>query len=567
MTETLKVRLANIFNDSLDGKKWNRRINYAILFFIVLSTFSIFLSTYESIRQQYGFWLNLIDYITLTIFTIEVSLRIWCIDLTDEKYRGLTGRIRYCFSFYGLMDILSTYTFFLAFIFPISATTVQILRVLRLCRIFRYLKSIQILSRAFKAKQDEMRVSLEFLVIITLILSFILYFVEHQAQPEVYNNGWTSVVWAFLQYIGDPGGFADTPPITTTGRFIASAIGILTLAIFAVPAGLVASAFSEIMQEDKEATEIAEFKSRILQSFRFNYDRHYTKLYYVPRYQPLSTILTRKYISETEIIKTVGKSDCFHLFNLANAISPAENPNDKIVVVNYKKNRPYGCCIDRKSKITIVSTSGFMEPVTSWFAYHIAKIGGFNFISKEVETNPDNPISYYLVNDEDECPNFSLFLEDLNQLSDRKGSWVFPILGSVATSERPTQIHFCYSPEKGDDSYDNANITIKNIEQFEKMYQAFSLEAEAQYQLKTDKNRYFNITSKNIARFIKTENSCTLRINTKLFVFDSKSIAYAKFIADIFNQYLEAEVPKDIPADMKLRNKNAFGLMGYNDEI
>lgn len=563
--KTLKLRLAHIFNDSLEGKEWHNRINYIILFFIALSTFSIFLSTYESIRQRYSLWLNIIDYITLAIFTIEVSLRIWCIDLIDKKYQGLIGRIKYCFSFYGLMDILSTYTFFLTFIFPISATTVQILRVFRLCRIFRYLKSIQILSRAFKAKQDEMRVSLGFLVIITLILSFILYFVEHQAQPEVYNNGWTSVVWAFLQYIGDPGGFADTPPITTIGRLIASIIGILTLAIFAVPAGLIASAFSEIMQEDKEEAEITEFKSRILKSFRFNYDRQYTKLYYSPRYQPLSTILTRKYISETEIIKTVGKSDCFHLFNLANAISPSENPSDKIVVVNYRKNRPYGCCIDRGSKITIVSTSGFMEPVTSWFAYHIAKIGGFNFIAKEVETSPDNPISYYLVNNEDECPNFSLFLEDLNQLANRKESWVFPILGSVATSERPTQFHFCYSPEKGDDSYDNDNITIKNIEQFEKMYQAFSSAAEAQYQLKTDKNRYFNIASKNIARFVKTENSCTLRIYTKLFVFDTKSIVYAKFIADIFNQYLEAEVPKEIPADMKLKNKNAFGMIGYDE--
>lgn len=563
----LKARLASIFKDSLDGDKLSKSINYTILGLIALSMVSIFLSTYENINQQYGFWLNLIDYITLAFFSVEVSLRIWCADLIDKKYQGFIGRIKYCLSFYGLMDILSTYTFFLTFIFPISPVTVQLLRVLRLCRIFRYLKSIQILARAFSAKKDEMKVSLEFLVIVTLILSFILYFVEHQAQPEVYNNGLTSVVWAFLQYIGDPGGLSDTPPITTIGRIIASIIGVLTIAIFAVPAGLIASAFSEIMQEDKATEEFANFKSRILHSFRFNYDRHNTQLYYVPRYQPLSTILTRKYISETEIIKTVGDSDCFHLYNLANAISPSENPTDKIVVVNYKKNRPYGCCIDRGSKITIMSTSGFAEPVTSWFAYHIAKIGGFNFIAKEVETDPDNPISYYLVNNEKECPNFALFLEDINKLANREGSWVFPILGAVASSDRPSQFHFCYSPEKYDTSYGNAKSTIKNSEQFEAMYQAFASAVEEHYQLKCDKNQYFNITSKNIARFIQADNSCTLRINTKLFVFDTKSIAYAKLIADMFNQYLEPDVVKAIPTEMLSRCKEAFGMEGYEDTL
>ena len=561
----IKTNLSAIFNDRLDGDKWQKRVNFTILGLIFLSAFSIFLSTYENINQRYGFWLNLIDYTTLIFFTFEISLRIWCSDLIDEKYKGVIGRIKYCFSFYGLTDILSTYIFFLAFIFPISPTTLQLLRVLRLCRIFRYLKSIQILVRAFNSKKDEMQVSLEFLVIVTLILSFILYFVEHQAQPAVYDNGWTSVVWAFLQYIGDPGGLSDSPPITTAGRLIATIIGILGIAIFAVPAGLVASAFSEIMQEDKEAKSFTNFKTRILQSFRFKYDSQNTQLYYVPRYKPLTTILTRKYISETEIIKTVGESDCFHLYNLADAVSPSENPVDKIVVVNYLKNRPYGCCIDRGSKITIVSTSGVAEPVTSWFAYHIAKIGGFNFISKEIETNQDNPISYYLVNDENECPNFALFLKDLNKLSNRKNSWLFPILGAVADSERPSQFHFCYSPDKGNNGYENSRVTIKNTEDFEQMYQDFSSEIAKCYQLKCDKNQYFIINSKNIAHFVNVENSCTLRINTKLFVFDKKVVAYAKLIADIFNRYFEPDIQKEIPIEMRIKDKNAFGMNSYKD--
>ena len=82
-----------------------------------------------------------------------------------------------------------------------------------------------------------------------------------------------------------------------------------------------------------------------------------------------------------------------------------DSPTDKLVVVDCAYNRPYGCCIDRGSKVTIVSTSGFEEPITSWVAYHIAKIGSFNYVARDIETNPNEPVSYYNITDEEACPN------------------------------------------------------------------------------------------------------------------------------------------------------------------
>ena len=242
-----KLQLARVFDDDLRTEQWQNYVDYAIMSLIGLSTLGIFLSTYDNIVAKYGLWLNIIDYFTLVVFTVEVTLRIWCADLIDEKYKGVWGRVRYCLSFYGLMDVLSTYTFYLALVFPIPYMTFRVLRVTRLFRVFRYIKAFNVLARAVRSKKDEMLVSLQFLCIITLMLSFILYFVEHEAQPEVYDNGWTSVIWAFAQYIGDPGGFAETPPVTFWGRIIACIIGVLGIAVFAVPAGLIGSAFTEVI--------------------------------------------------------------------------------------------------------------------------------------------------------------------------------------------------------------------------------------------------------------------------------------------------------------------------------
>ena len=366
--QTFKQELNRVFDDNLRTKQWHNFVDYAIIGFIVLSTVEVFLSTYDGIVERCGTWLHAIDYLTTAFFTIEVTLRIWCADLLDPKYKGFWGRVRYCCSFYGLIDILSTYPFYLHFFMPIPYVALKALRIARLLRIFRYMKAFSILSRAIKAKKDEMVVSLQFLTIVTLILSFVLFFVEHAAQPEVYDNGWTSVVWAFAQYIGDPGGFADTPPITFTGRIIACIIGILGIAIFAVPAGLIGSAFTEIMEKDEKQEKIEGWINSIVHSFKFLKDQQHTDLFYVPRYLPLDRIITRKFITQEQIIEAVKASDCLHIFNLQDVVNENDNPQSNVVLINFKKNRPYGCCIDRGSRITIVSTSGSTEPTTSWFA-------------------------------------------------------------------------------------------------------------------------------------------------------------------------------------------------------
>ncbi|MBO5972603.1 MAG: ion transporter, partial [Alistipes sp.] len=219
-----KRHLSEVFDDDLKTVKWHNVIDYAIIGLIIISTLEVFASTYSVVVERYGHILHIVDYATTFLFTIEVTLRIWCADMIDEKYKGFWGRVRYCLSFYGLIDILSTYPFYINFFYSIPYTALKALRIARLLRVFRYIKAFSILSRALKSKKEELVVSVQFLCIITLILSFILFFVEHEAQPDVYDNGWTSVVWAFAQYIGDPGNFADTPPITLVGRLIACVI-------------------------------------------------------------------------------------------------------------------------------------------------------------------------------------------------------------------------------------------------------------------------------------------------------------------------------------------------------
>lgn len=562
LLKNLKIELSYIFDDNLQTKhKWHNHIDYIIISLIIISTIEVFLSTYPRISERYGLWLHIVDYTTIGLFSIEIMLRIWCADLLDEKYRGFKGRIRYCLSFYGLLDLLSVLPFYLSIFVQFPYSILKVLRIARLLRIFRYMKAFGILKRAISSKRNEIVVSIQFVVIVTLILSFLLFFVEHEVQPLVYDSCWKSIIWSFAQFIGDPGDYANNnPPITGIGYLIVCTIGVLGIAIFAVPAGLIGSGFTEVMQEDKIAKKIKDNTESILHTFIFEKDHKYTKLYSVPRYKSLSSIITRKFISDSDIIEAVKWSESLHLYNLANAVNVVDHPHDRIVVINYKKNRPYGYFVNRGSKITIVNVSGPQEPINGWLAYHIAKIGGFNYVSKETESSNNYPLSYYDIEEKNIDTNLRLFLDDINSLTS-PGSWAITIMGAKSPRNHPTQIHFCNNAESN-----SPDSRISDNELYEKLYGDLSRNMSGEFGYHCDKHIINSGNRNNIAYHINTENVFLLSAECYIWMFDDRYMAVIKAIADSINRVLEPEKEKQIPREMVTRiDGNDYGVHNYID--
>ncbi len=544
-----KHELGRVFDDDLRTKQWQNIVDYCIIGLILLSTLEVFLSTYDSIVARYGTWLRAVDYFTTIVFTIEVTLRIWAADEISPKYKGFLGRVRYCFSFYGLIDIISTYPFYLHFFFPVPYMALKAVRIARLLRIFRYVKAFSILSRALRSKKDEMVVSLEFLTIITLILSFVLFFVEHEAQPEVYSNGWTSVLWSFAQYIGDPGNFADTPPITLCGRIIACVIGILGIAIFAVPAGLVASAFTEVMEKDEKERKVAQWAERVHLAFERKQDRP-TGYQIVPRYVSVVEIQARLGLKADEILDAVAASDDLRLINLASTRPAEEHPEDLLAVEHFALNTAYGQCIDRDSRLTIFSPSNIVDPIIGWWAYYLAEIGGFNFVSRELgETRPYQ--SFYTYNPNALAPEQAQCMADINRLANTADPWVLTIMAASGNQEPayPTQMHFTYGASKGDETYNDPNITIHDVPTFDAVYQEFAALMEAQYDLHCDCQRYHNNSGAGLfSRHLEhTPNAFCLRAAWSVIGWDMRAIEIARELAVLLNKHIEHRPNPDVP--------------------
>lgn len=224
-----------------------RFFDIAILIVIILSVVLVMMESVSSLLYQYAWEFYVAEWIITAIFTVEYILRIIAIN----KPR------RYIFSFYGLVDLLSTLPSYIAFIFG-GANLLFAIRALRLLRIFRILKITRYIGEsrklmlALKNSKAKILVFLFAVLIICIIAGTLMYLVEGTGSG--FNNIPLSIYWCIVTLTTV--GFGDIAPVTPLGRFIASIIMITGYGIIAVPTGIVSAEFTKATEQSLDNTQV-----------------------------------------------------------------------------------------------------------------------------------------------------------------------------------------------------------------------------------------------------------------------------------------------------------------------
>jgi voltage-gated potassium channel len=190
----------------------------------------------------------------------------------------------------------------------------------------------------------------------------------------------------------------------------------------------------------------------------------------------------------------------------------------------------------------------------------VALIGGFNYISREVgQVRPYR--SYYIFEDRNsQDENLPLYMEDLERLTSREGSWSVTLLVASGANEPsyPTIFHFSAGGPKGDESFEGNNLIVKDMKAYRAFYEELSAELEAKFALSSDHQRYHNVTSPNL--FVRkfdegkgSRNNIILRVAWSACLWDARRIAIAKTIADALNRNFENDVAKAVNSDLKIK--------------
>lgn len=401
-----------------------------------------------------------------------------------------------------------------------------------------------LVSKAFMAMRHEMWLSLQILFCITAILSLAFFYFEHNAQPETFPRFWQTFVWTITRYVDNGDAIIEMTPVTIEGKIIAFLLGLVAIAIVAIPAGLIGSGFMDAIAEEKREKEILNYRQRLLKSFLRKQCR-YTKYRTVPPYVSVVDIQAKQGIDTKDILDAVAADNAFRLRNLATTQPLGEHAHDRLVVEHFLLNTPYGYKIDRGSNVTIVSTSSVQEAGIGNFAYYLALFGGFNYVSKEIEVNPDEPFSYYNIADEQGDVHVAEFLNDIKEMQRSEHNWVVFLLSASGAEEPeyPSQIHWIHGAKRGDSGYANPAITVKQTDVYDAMVKEATEMLKQQFQLESDQQKYHAGSSKMyIGRHVGVEgkevNACTLRMAFSVTVWDDRRMNIAKEIAAVMVRQL-----------------------------
>jgi len=235
-------------------------VDVFLLALILLNVLAVILETVNSVQLRFSkvFWF--FEVFLVAVFSVEYAARIWSCT-ADPRYRQpIAGRLRYVSSFFGVVDFFAILPFYVTLALPASALDLRILRVLRLLRFARVLKlgrysdSIGRMKRVFIARRGDLGVALAVVVVMLILASSAIYYVEADSQPDVFTSIPAAMWWGIsaLTTVG----YGDMAPVTPLGKLLGGIIQILGVAIFALPAGIIAAGYEEEIRRGRAKSGI-----------------------------------------------------------------------------------------------------------------------------------------------------------------------------------------------------------------------------------------------------------------------------------------------------------------------
>ncbi len=207
-------------------------------------TFSI--GTLPNIPIKAAAFLDASDYVVFGLFTIEYALRI----ATAPSKR------KYLFGFYGVLDLLALAPFYLTVVLGLAVglelEAVRIFRLfgaIQLLRLVRYTGAARRFRLALALAKEELVLVLTVVAVLLFVSSVGIYYFEHEKQPEKFGSVLHSMWWAIVTLTTV--GYGDVYPITAAGRIFTGIVMVCGLAVVAVPAGIMASALSEVRAQER----------------------------------------------------------------------------------------------------------------------------------------------------------------------------------------------------------------------------------------------------------------------------------------------------------------------------
>ena len=399
-------------------------------------------------------------------------------------------------------------------------------------------------SKAYQATKKQIGISLVILLFVTVVLSVCMWLAESRANSDF--TFFDALTWSIVKYVEDPAEITDAP-VTLIGKIIGTLVGIIGVAIFAVPAGLIGSGMLDAMEEEKRDEELASSRRRMKKAFRRSGNKGlreyltslsdgggaaFKTLNFVPQRVPIAKMQVRQGMDMKDIIDTCNKFEEFRLKNLADAKSDEDEAEDRFVVEHFPLNRKYGCCIPRDSKVTIVCTSSFDE-VDSFYNLSSEPLYDKKSLSTYDEKKDKEAVNVL----KKKLENRNEFLDDINRFA-QEGSWLIVFTEHLKTKDNQMDFHFA------DCLKDDSASTVSDQDAYQLLFHHFAEGLKSEFALESAfRSPRYPLLKKNLGYTIRkshpNSNVFVLRPSSELVNFNDRKLAIAYRMAAIISQQLD----------------------------
>lgn len=220
-------------------------VNAFIITLIVLNAAAFAAETVDEVAARYGRALDMFNMFSVFVFTVEYVLRVWsCVDIpTLSRMPRWRARLRFASRPIMIIDLLAVLPWYVYQFIPFDLRLLRVFRIFRLLKLARYSPALQTLGRVLADEYRALLGALLVMVVLLLFSSAVIYFLEREAQPEVFGSIPAAAWWslATLTTVG----YGDVVPLTPMGRVFGGVVMLLGVCMFALPIAIIAAGFSQ----------------------------------------------------------------------------------------------------------------------------------------------------------------------------------------------------------------------------------------------------------------------------------------------------------------------------------
>jgi voltage-gated potassium channel len=227
---------------------------YVVLLALIVGAIVLLIvGTVPAIEARWGAALRAVDVVLGVVFLVEYALRVWAAP-ADPRYRdGWRGRLRFVRSPLAVLDLVAVVALLLPHL-PIDLRQARLIRLfalLRVGKVGRFVQSMSIARRIFRARRDDLLLAVGAVAFVLLVGSTLMYFAERDAQPEKFGSIPDALWWgvATITTVG----YGDVYPVTALGRALGGLLAVLGIASFALPTAILGAAFLDELQRARAA--------------------------------------------------------------------------------------------------------------------------------------------------------------------------------------------------------------------------------------------------------------------------------------------------------------------------